>query len=115
MQATLEEREQEVARLSEPATRDTLSKQQLAKLKAQEAEIAELRARLEQGGAVQTSQDVPAASSSNVQQSSRDRHHLFDMPPPPPPASCRRAFTCYLHPSNTQHIIWHSVRSSAGH
>ena len=96
-QATLEEREQEVARLSEPATRDTLSKQQLERLKAQEAEIAELKARLEQGGAVQSSQDAATSVPSKAEQSSHDRHHLFDMPAAPPPATCRQALPLVIH------------------
>ena len=104
-QAELREREVEVARLSEPRTRDHLTAEQLAKLSRQEAEIAELRQRLEaatlrgagppaaEPAAAPTDEPAapagascdPGASSS----SSRQRHHILDVPPDPAPC-CRQ-------------------------
>ena len=104
-QAELHEREAEVARLSEPRTRDHLTAEQLAKLSRQEAEIAELRQRLEAATLRQAEPpaaepaaapaDEPAAPAGGPcdpgasSSSSRQRHHIIDVPPDPA-LSCRQ-------------------------
>lgn len=80
LQAAINKREEEVARLSQPSTKEALSEQQLARIQKQEAEIAELSRRLQQSNAAQSSQAAPDSATRPVEQSSYERHHLFDMP-----------------------------------
>lgn len=83
-----------MAHLSEPKTKETLTKEQLARLQEQEAEIAVLKARLAKGSSAQPSGDPglsqgpmmsqqegeTAGQAGGHEQSSYERHHLFDMP-----------------------------------
>ena len=78
-QAVLQQKEEAAAKLTQPATKEALTQAQLARLQQQEAEIAELRRRLGQEDAAQSSRDAPGAADAVQERSSHQRHHLFDM------------------------------------
>jgi hypothetical protein len=82
LQSSLEAREAEVARLSEPRTREQLTEQQLRKLSQQESELAELRQKL--GAAGPPSEhpwENPPEADEGQPVDGRGRHHIIDLPP----------------------------------